>query len=431
VKILDIGLLQMTQSAPQPVKQSTSTTTATSESSFDKVFNKAVQSSSVENDTNANSLTKATASQTVEEEAAQVVEEVSEVLVAESLKEVLDVLLIEHDEALLFIEVEGEIKPVDEVMNLQDLAALLDMSVEEFQQIITQLTEGQAETTDVWQVLEQAPQLLAQIASVLQGENQLVTPKEAGQLVKLLQLAQLLGQQSDTVYKQEIALTDAKSALQLFSAQLNENTQQQPKQNFVQVLQQTLNTHQVHTSTVQTMKTQESNDQVQPLTQQVQTQQGVKTISVVLPAERSAQSEALIKELQNQISRTQLSNNNGTVKLMMRLFPENLGQIRIEIMQQDGVMQARILATTAAGKELLDSNLNQLKTSLVAQNIQMDRIDIAQSLQSSDSSRDQGLFNQFFRHQQSEPEQEQEGEGDEELVTFEELLQEQLVAEEV
>ncbi|MER1998994.1 MAG: flagellar hook-length control protein FliK, partial [Lysinibacillus sp.] len=258
-----------------------------------------------------------------------------------------------------------------------------------------------------------------------------VTPKEAGQLAKFLQLAQLVGQQSDTVYKQEVTLLDAKGALQLFSTQLNENTpQQQPKQNFVQALQQTLNTQQVQTSTVQSKQTQESNEQIQPLSQQVQTQQGVKTVSVVLPTERSAQSEALLKELQNQISRAQLSNNNGTVKLMMRLFPENLGQIRIEIMQQDGIMQARILATTAAGKELLDSNLSQLKTSLVAQNIQMDRIDIAQSLQSSDSSRDQGLFNQFFRQQQPEQEQEQQ-DNDEELVTFEELLQEQLVAEEV
>ncbi|MER1999872.1 MAG: hypothetical protein ABS882_08855, partial [Lysinibacillus sp.] len=167
---MDIGLLQMTQRTPQPVKQSDSTTVATSESSFDRVLNKAVQNSTVENDTKA--TTNVTGTQTVEEQAAQVVEEVTEVLEAETLTEVLDVLLIEHDEALLFIEVEGELKPVDEVMNLQDLATLLDMSVEELQQIITQLTEGQAEIKDVWQVLEQAPQLLAQIASVLQGENQ-------------------------------------------------------------------------------------------------------------------------------------------------------------------------------------------------------------------------------------------------------------------
>ena len=408
---MDVALLHMTQRATPTFKQS-STQTVANESSFDKMFNEAVQTSAVQSGTS-----KATEMSEVEN--AQVVEEVTEVLQSDSLEETLNTLNIQHDEALLFVEIAGELTPIDEAMNIEDLAAMLNMSPQDLQQIIAKLTNGEGDTTDVWQMLEQAPQLLAQIASVLQGDNQLVTPKEAGQLAKFIQLAQLVGQKSDTMYQQDMTLADTKTALQQLTAHLT-LSEQQPKQNFGQTLQQS----------TYTTESPQSTEQIQAPTQPQSSQQGVRTVSIVLPMERSQQSEALMKELQNQLNRAQLANNNGTMKLMLRLFPENLGQIRIEVMQQDGVMQARILATTAAGKELLDSNLNQLKSTLVAQNIQMDRIDIAQSLQSSDSSRDQGLFNQFFRQQQSDVEDEQQ-ETDEEEVSFEEILEQQLQPEEV
>ena len=411
---MDVALLHMTQRATPTFKQSPTKSVA-NESSFDKMFNEAVQTSAVQGETSKNTEMSS------EVENAQVVEEVTEVLQSESLEETLNTLNIQHDEALLFVEIAGELTPIDEAMNIENLAAMLNMSAQDLQQIIAKLTNGEGETTDVWQMLEQAPQLLAQIASVLQGDNQLVTPKEAGQLAKFIQLAQLVGQKSDTMYQQDMTLAETKTALQQLTVQLTVvSSEQQPKQNFGQALLQS----------TRTAESPQSTEQAQAPTQLQSSQQGVRTVSIVLPMERSQQSETLMKELQNQLNRAQLANNNGTMKLMLRLFPENLGQIRIEVMQQDGVMQARILATTAAGKELLDSNLNQLKSTLVAQNIQMDRIDIAQSLQSSDSSRDQGLFNQFFRQQQSDVEDEQQ-EADEEEVSFEEILEQQLQPEEV
>ena len=99
-------------------------------------------------------------------------------------------------------------------------------------------------------------------------------------------------------------------------------------------------------------------------------------------------------------------------------------------MQKDGVMTARLLATTAAGKELLDSNLNQLKSAFVAQNIQMERIDVAQSLQDAErNTRDQNFFNNFFRQQQEE--QEEKKDGEDEQQSFSEFLTEEFLTEEV
>ena len=64
-------------------------------------------------------------------------------------------------------------------------------------------------------------------------------------------------------------------------------------------------------------------------------------MTITLPAEKPAQSEALLKEIQNLINRSQLSGQQGNMKLLLKLFPENLGQIRIEIIQKDGVLTAR------------------------------------------------------------------------------------------
>ena len=422
--MMDIALLQMAQTRVQPAKQNDAVkaTDSSTSNSFDKVFNETVNSQQVEK--------KQTMNQPVEGAnvpAEVVAEEVAEVVEVESLQQLFDVLGIEYDDSMLFVELNGELIAVDQLLNLEDISELLGMTSEQLQQMIAQLTEGKVQVTDIWSLLEQGPEVLAHVMATLNGEVSAVSPKEAGQAVNVLKLATLLGQKTDTVYSQEVKLTDTKSALQSFGDQLQQamGQMQQSKQQVVQPATQF-----IKVAEQATQQKQETND-AQPVTSQ--TQQNLtptRTVTVALPMERSQQSEALAKEIQNLLNRAQIANNGGTIKLMLKLFPENLGQIRIEIMQQDGVMQARLLATTSAGKELLDSNLNQLKNTFVAHNIQMERIDVAQSLQNTDQNlRDQGFFNQFFRQDREEVEEEKKDE--EETVSFEELLEEQIQSEEV
>lgn len=416
---MDIALLQMTQQrVSQTVKQNDAmkVSDSSSNNSFDKVFNKTINNQQVQTPKQQVEGTKVPAE--------VVVEEVAEVVEVESLKELFDVLGIEYDESMLFVDVNGELIAIDQLLNLDDISELLGMTAEQLQQMVAQLTEGEVQVTDIWSLLEQAPEVLAHVMATLNGEANAVTPKEAGQVVNVLKLATLLGQQTDTVYSQEVKLADTKNALQSLLAQLQQT--EQPK---AQVAQMTTAFTKV-VEQVQTKQEASTSTETQPVSSQTQQNTATRTVTVALPMERSQQSEALVKEIQNLLNRSQLVNNGGTIKLMLKLFPENLGQIRIEIMQQDGVMQARLLATTAAGKELLDSNLNQLKNAFVAHNIQMERIDVAQSLQNTDQHlRDQGFFNQFFRQQQEEVEEEQNEE--EESASFEELLEEQIQAEEV
>ena len=416
---MDIALLQMTQTRINTAKQSQPMQTSSSNyakesNSFDKVFNDTMSGTNAPVDQQKQVVANDSQAITAEE----AVTEVTEVVEATTIEEVFDVLGIEHDEAMLFAEIEGQLIPVEEMMNLEDLTAALGITKEELEAILQQLLGEQMPMNDVWAVLEQTPALLAQITAVLQGESNVVTPKEATKVVEFLKLTETLSVKTDTVYQQQYQLNQTKDLLQSFVNQFQSVTQQETtKSTTFQQLTQT------------TVKQEADTTQVNASQQQATTVT-TKTVTVTLPAQPSSQSEALAKEIQNLLNRSQLSNNQGTIRLVLKLFPENLGQIRIEVMQKDGLMQARLLATTAAGKELLDSNLNQLKSAFVAQNIQMERIDVAQSLQDAErNNRDQNFLNNFFRQQQEE--QEEKKDGEDEQQSFSEFLTEEFLTEEV
>ena len=228
----------------------------------------------------------------------------------------------------------------------------------------------------------------------------------------MLKLAQLVGQKSDLTAPQENLLTTVKSLLTTLQTQVETiqvTTTKSTGTLSLQGFQQVQMTKQSETS---------SNEMVTPQT----VQSKPDTFQVTLPTAKPAQSEALLKEMQAIINRAQISNAQGITRLTIKLYPENLGTIRIELVQNDGVLTARLLASTAHGREMLDSQAHQLKQAFVQQNIQVDRLDIAQSLQDADrQQRDQNFFNNFFRQQQDE-EQQQKTEDDDEEMSFSDYL---------
>lgn len=346
------------------------------------------------------------------------------VLNADSIEDVLDVLGIPHDDGLLMLQIgdEGKAVAMDEMLNLDNLMDALGIDTEQLQKLVQQLLGEDKEAKDIWELLAivdaQAPMLQTQVVAALQGEGQ-VTPKEVAPLLQVLKLAQLVGQKTDLTASQENVLTDIKSLLTTIQTQVETTLSEQqvttkttvtlPLQGFQKVVQQVQVTKPTDTN---------ANEIVTPNT--VQTK--ADTFQVTLPAAKPAQSEAFLKEMQAIINRAQISNAQGITRLTLKLYPENLGTIRIELVQNDGVLTARLLASTAQGRELLDSQAHQLKQAFVQQNIQVDRLDIAQSLQDADrQQRDQSFFNNFFKQQQQD-EQEQKSEDDDEGKSFSDYL---------
>lgn len=400
---------------------STTTTTASSKveskesSKFGSVYNQVIASSNK------------SATQTTEtaSEGSIDVEQLGQVLNAQSVEELLDLLNISHDEGLLMVQVgdEGKALAIDEMLNFEDLMVALNIDAEQLLQTINQLLGEEKQVSDLWELLslvqENAPLLLSQITSSLQGEQK-VTPKESQQLLQVLKLAELVGKQSDLTLPQETKLADMKNFLSQALTQLQMKTETTTATTTA-AGKITLPGFQQVTQQIVTKQQDTSGNEV---VSQNTTVTKAETITITLPASKPAQSEAFIKEMQAILNKTQVSNAAGIMKLSIKLYPENLGSIRIELVQQNGVLTARLLATTALGRELLDNNAHQLKQAFIQQNIQVDRLDIAQSLQDADrNSRDQNFFNSFFKQQQQEEQETTSNEDeDAEKMSFSEFL---------
>ena len=419
-KIVDVAMMQMiNKTVPTKTAATKSTTVGNAEgkigstpkkenlSNFGSVFGQVLTSS---NETTQTSKT------TSSNELA----DLQALLNADSMEEVLDLLGISHDDGLLMLQLgeDGKAVALDEMLHLENILNALGIDEEQLQKIVQQLLGEDKEASDVWELLTlvdaQAPVLQANISTALQGEGQ-VTPKEASQLLQVLKLAQLVGQKTDLTASQEDLLTTVKSLLTSLQTQVGtlqvttKTTVTLPLLGFQQVVQQVQVTKQSDTNT---------NDMLMPQT--VQTKPD--TFHVTLPTAKPAQSEALLKEMQAIINRAQISNAQGITRLTIKLYPENLGTVRIELVQNDGVLTARLLASTAHGRELLDSQAHQLKQAFAQQNIQVDRLDIAQSLQDADrQQRDQSFFNNFFKQQQDE-EQDQKSDDEDEGMSFSDYL---------
>lgn len=111
-------------------------------------------------------------------------------------------------------------------------------------------------------------------------------------------------------------------------------------------------------------------------------------------------------------------------KLSIRLAPDHLGSIRIEITQNEGNMIARIITTTAEAKETLEKQLTSLKHGFAAQNLQVDKLDIVVSSQPQEKLQKEQQQQQEQQQSQSQRNKKDADEDENKRKTsfFEELL---------
>ncbi|MFB1081108.1 flagellar hook-length control protein FliK [Jeotgalibacillus sp. JSM ZJ347] len=148
--------------------------------------------------------------------------------------------------------------------------------------------------------------------------------------------------------------------------------------------------------------------------QTLQLQAGPVKWSLAQSTRQPDASQQLMEQFQQVMQKANFGKVNGTEKLMIRLQPEHLGTLKIELLQKDGMMTARIIASTAVAKEMIDAQLNQLRQSFNAQNLQVEKIEIAQTetaeyrLNKDSEQKQQGedqRDNQQHNNEQSDDEQ--------------------------
>ena len=272
-------------------------------------------------------------------------------------------------------------------VNTKELKGLLNKLLDEETDINDELTES-----NVWDLLaginEQASQLSNTIVQSLYGQGP-ATPVEAKQAVQLLKVVQLIGKKSDLTLKQESTLFDISRLVddlkKMISKEVNTVISTKGKQkllfettsqisgvseNFSKPATNHLTLDQSMKQVVikQVTSPTETVVEVKEVTSNIQGQSStivqtkVEAVSVTLPTEKPAQSEELVKELQKAMNRAQFGQAGGANRLVIKLYPEHLGTIRIELIQKDGMLTARMLASTALGKEMLGFTVRSIKT---------------------------------------------------------------------
>ncbi|MFE4810926.1 flagellar hook-length control protein FliK [Peribacillus simplex] len=97
--------------------------------------------------------------------------------------------------------------------------------------------------------------------------------------------------------------------------------------------------------------------------------------------------EEFVKQFENILSKANFSGINGVNKLLIRVTPEHLGSLRIELIQKDGMLSAKIMASTAQVKDMLENQIHGLKQAFSGQNIQIERIEISQAFNAFNSEK--------------------------------------------
>lgn len=79
-----------------------------------------------------------------------------------------------------------------------------------------------------------------------------------------------------------------------------------------------------------------------------------------------------------QILKSALTYSDEGVEAAFTLEPENLGKVEIKIALKDGQLTAEFFASQSSGKELLEKNVQVLRSALEAQGLQVEKINITQ-----------------------------------------------------
>lgn len=107
--------------------------------------------------------------------------------------------------------------------------------------------------------------------------------------------------------------------------------------------------------------------------------------------------EQFAKEFSSILQRSAFLNRGATKKIFIKLYPEHLGMVKIELTQTEKGLAAKIVASTQRAKEILESQLHGLRQAFIQQNLEVNRLDLQGIWQE-----EQELLNYHGNQQQQE-----------------------------
>lgn len=339
--------------------------------------------------------------------------------------------------------------------NLAEIIANLLSSTEEIEQF---WNPEAVEDQDVQALLNELPAEIKEMIETLineqiRGTENIHTPAPEMKLVFLLQ-AMFNDQQHILSQPQKKELTqliekwfpglklESKDSLpkqvdQIFShikKLMNENGSTD-KNSFFKIMEQLSAVKKVQTFAEQAFQRYVPVKQTEQASKEFQTVQSplspLEQWTLKVPAsQEEGQKQQFVREIQQIINRGKLMvNEAGFMKMQIKLTPENLGTIEIQLIQKHGEIAAKIIASSQAAKDALDGQLTQLKQAFAGQNIDFEKLEVIfQKEEQSFQFYDQERQNHEEQHQSNDKETD---DSDNNNLSFEEQLSQMVLNEKV
>ncbi|ANU26720.1 flagellar hook-length control protein FliK [Planococcus versutus] len=155
---------------------------------------------------------------------------------------------------------------------------------------------------------------------------------------------------------------------------------------------------------IQSLKVPVEVETVQPLPIAID---GGKSSSFLMKAEASQQPSPLIRlpnlleDLSGMLKNSmRLAESQEGMKMRVNIFPEHLGHLEILLTSTNGKLAAQIMASTPMAKEAIELQLNQLRTSLIQQGVEVEKIEVLEQSSQRSFSQQQPHAEQRFTQQQ-------------------------------
>jgi flagellar hook-length control protein FliK len=99
-------------------------------------------------------------------------------------------------------------------------------------------------------------------------------------------------------------------------------------------------------------------------------------LAAAQPQEHFVRADRFADEMAQVLRSMKVNTANGLSEVRIMLQPEHLGHVDVKVTMQNGQIVAHFMADSAHGKELLESQLSQLRTVLQNQGLQVDRLEV-------------------------------------------------------
>lgn len=109
-----------------------------------------------------------------------------------------------------------------------------------------------------------------------------------------------------------------------------------------------------------------------------------------------AASHVFEDQLMDQVSNSvRLTMKQGGGEARMRLYPESLGELKIELSVEDGVMKAKFLVDNAMVKDVIESNFDKLRDALTNNGLKVESFSVSVDQQNKGTNLENQSFSQF------------------------------------